>query len=522
MKKDIEDILAKKKAEPIRLALARKDLLHYSRYMFSDYHEVDFMEAWYHELICLALMKVLSGEIKNLLITIPPSYGKTEFAVKLFISYALGNFPWFRAIYATYSDDLATETPSDVKSMITSEAYTKVFGEKKLLKTADKKWYISKNGKKDGGMYSTTIEGGITGFHGDVLIIDDAMKAILKNNKAARDTTKEFYTGSASTRLRKASPIKAIICIMQRLHKDDLPGYLIEEEAGLWTHINLTGTEPKPQIYKFFEFYYERPAHEPLNTAMEDAEALQKQKETMKENWYSQYMQDPKTIETGYITDDEFTSVASWELAEDNKCISIDPAQSIKETADNRAISLIGVSENKEKIELFNIYGTWFGKWTNDVFVEHIITVMIDNPRVPVFMESSGGGILTEQNLVKALKIVNAERKKEGKPIVTNKVTLFNPKTSISKNQKIEDSVDTYLKKHQIRFVIGGTGQEQVKKEYKGFHPEKDSAEDDCIETIANVVVNDFITAKTPKKNTTVTMGIREMAQNNKRTGWRI
>lgn len=500
-----QEALAKKKAEPAVLALARKNLLHYSRYMFKEYHEVEFMESWYHELICLALMKVLSGEIDRLLITIPPSYGKTEFAVKLFISFAIGKYPWFRAIYATYSDDLATETPADVKSMITSEAYAKVFGEKKLLKSADKKWYTSKNGKKDGGMYSTTIEGGITGFHGDVLVIDDAMKAILKNNKAARRTTHDFYKGSASTRLRKASPIKAIIGIMQRLHEDDLAGYLIENEN--FVHINLTGIEPKPQIYEFFEFYYERDANEPLNVHMEDVEALAAQKETMKENWHSQYMQDPRTIETGYVSDEDFVSVATWELSEDNKCIIIDPAQSIKETADNRSISLLGSCLSIEKIELFNIYGTWFGKWSNAIFVNQIIEVMINNPSVPVFIETSGGGIITEQYLKKQIQIVNYRLKSEGKPTITNRVVMFSPKTKISKNQKIDQSI-TYLKNHQIRFVGGGVGQEQVKKEYKGFHPEKDSKEDDCIDGIASVIINNFITPKSPPKpKTTISMG---------------
>jgi len=147
---------------------------------------------------------------------------------------------------------------------------------------------------------------------------------------------------------------------------------------------------------------------------------------------------------------------------------------------------------------------------------------MIDNPRVPVFMESSGGGILTEQNLTKKLKEVNAQRKLDGKPIITNKVTLFNPKTSISKNLKIQNSIDIYLKHHQIRFVIGGIGQDQVKKEYKGFHPEKDSKEDDCMETIANVVINDFIKPKSPKKvSKTITMGNLQ-SRNRTSLGWRI
>lgn len=517
---DIEKAIAKKKAEPVRLAMSKKDLLHYARYIFEEEYETPLLESWYHTLLCDALMRVASGEVTRLIINMPPAYGKTEFAVRLFVSWVLGNSPKKRFIYTSYSDDLATKTPSEVKELIKSKSYQKVFPSRELgRKTADKEWYL----EDKGGMYSTTVGGGITGFHGNFVIIDDPMKAIEKNSKATRDVVKSFYKGSISSRLRKDDPNSAIIVIMQRLHEDDLVGYLLEEEPDVWTHINLTGYEEKPSVYDFFDYHYERPAYEPLNPHFENIKALDRQKLVMKEDWYSQYMQDPKTIETGYVTDADFTYVAQWELSEDNKCISIDPAQSTKQTADNRAISLIGVCENKEKIELFNVYGTWYGKWKNDEFVDRIITIMIDNPRVPVFMESSGGGILTEQNLRKKLKEVNAQRKQEGKDIVTNKIVLFNPKTSISKNQKLEDSIDNYLRQHQIRFVIGGAGQGQVKQEYKGFHPEKDSKEDDCIETIANVVVNDFVVAKRPKQNKTVTVNRKTLSSrfgNSK--GWRI
>lgn len=492
--------IERKKSLPIRRELARRDLLHYARYMFAEFHEIEFLEDWYHELLCQVLMAVYRGEINRLIINMPPSYGKTEFAVKLFISWVLGQNSNLRSIYATYSDSLATETPADVKSMVQSSAYGEVFGKKKLNKTADQKWYLDRDGRKDGGMFSTTISGGITGFHGDFLIVDDPMKAIEANSRPARKLVEEFYTGSSTTRLRKSNPNAAIIIIMQRLHEDDLVGYLDKNEPGVWTHINLTGIEPREVVYELGDFRYVRAANEPLNVKFETVEALEAQKLSMREKWYPQYMQDPRTIETGYVTDQDFVSVAKWELAEDNRCISIDPAQSINETADNRAISLVGCSIGEEQIELYNVYGTWYGKWTNDYFVSQIITVMADNPGVPVFMESSGGGILTNQNLVKELKKVNAKRKQEGKPIINNRITIFNPKTSISKNQKIDDSIVSYLRNHQIRFVIGGPGQEQVKKEYKAFHPERDSKEDDCMETIANVVVNDFIVPKPVKK----------------------
>ncbi len=519
----IQSELLKKKAEPFKIAMAKKDMLHYARWMFEEFHEEPLLESWYHELLCKVLMAVYRGEITRLIINIPPSYGKTEFAVKLFISWILGQNDKLRSIYATYDDKLATETPADVKNMIKSKAYQKVFGEKKLAKGADQKWYLDKEGRKIGGMFSTTLGGGITGFHADYLIIDDPMKAALANNRAERESVKNWYESSSTTRLRKSNQKAAIIVIMQRLHEDDLVGYLLSGEgAEKWTHINLTGIEDTEQVYEFMDFYYKRPANEPLHPLMETKEMLEERKQDMRDKWYPQYMQDPRTIETGYVIEDDFTYVAKWELEEDNKCISIDPAQSIKQTADNRAISLIGVSETKEKVELFNVYGTWFGKWSNDEFVDQIISVMEDNPRVPVFMESSGGGIITEQNLKKKLKQVNAQRKQDGKPILANKITLFNPKTSISKNTKIEDSIDTYLKNHQIRFVIGGTGQDQVKKEYKGFHPERDSKEDDCIETIANVCVNDFIVAKRPVKPKTTISSSNPRTQSNNQSGWRI
>jgi len=237
MTEAIQAVLAEKKAEPIRLALCRRDLLHYARYMFEKGYETPLLEAWYHALLCRALEKVATGEVKRLIINIPPAYGKTEFAVRLFVSWFLGNYPKKRVIYTSYSDDLANKTPAEVKEIIKSEAYGRVFEGMKLgRKTADKEWYLESNG----GMFSTTVGGGITGFHGNIVIIDDPMKAIEKNSKATRDMVNEFYKGSIRSRLRKDDPNSAIIVIMQRLHEHDLVGYLLENEPNTWTHINLS------------------------------------------------------------------------------------------------------------------------------------------------------------------------------------------------------------------------------------------------------------------------------------------
>lgn len=521
--------LLKKKQEPIKIEAAKKDLLYYARWMFEEFYEIEFLESWYHELLCKVLMAVYEGRIKRLIINIPPSYGKTEFAVKLFISWVLGKNSNYRFIYASYSDDLATKTPANTKQMISSEAYKKVFGEKKFNKKADQHWYLDKNSMEDGGMFSTTIAGGVTGFHSDILIIDDPMKAIEKNQRPARKATIDFYTGTAKTRLRKSNPNAAIILIMQRLHEDDLVGYILNPENGeneYWTHISLTGIEKEEVIYDFpaLDFKYIRGANEPLNIHFENAEALKEQEKSMKEDWYSQYMQDPTTVETGYIDDNDFDTVAQWQIPDENMAIFIDPAQSIKETADNRAIGVMGASLNEKKIPLYTVHDVWFGIWTNKVFCKEIINAMVTYPKIPVYIEDAGGGILTHQNLIEELAIVNQELKELGKDLISaSRIHLFTPSKKISKNQKL-DYTTAYWKNHQIRFRVGANGIEQVKKECKAFHPDKDSKEDDCFEVVANGVVMDKLKPKIPqikKSNNPITMAKSDFPTKQK-GGWRF
>lgn len=203
--------------------------------------------------------------------------------------------------------------------------------------------------------------------------------------------------------------------------------------------------------------------------------------------------------------------------------IFVDPAQSIKETADNRAIGVIGASLNLKKIPLYTVHDVHFGIWTNKVFCREIINLMIVYPDIPVWIEDAGGGILTHQNLIEELAIVNQELKEQGKhPISASRIRLFTPSKKISKNQKL-DYTTAYWKNHQIRFRVGANGVEQVKKECKAFHPDKDSKEDDCFEVVANGVVMDKLKPKIPqiKNKNPITMAKSDFPKS-QRAGWRF
>src|SRR5262249_8613984 len=83
---------------------------------------------------------------------------------------------------------------------------------------------------------ATSVGGTVTGRGGNFIIIDDPMKPQDAISEAARETTKQWYSNTLLTRLDN-KVADAIVVVMQRLHQDDLVGYLLEQ--GGWVHLNL-------------------------------------------------------------------------------------------------------------------------------------------------------------------------------------------------------------------------------------------------------------------------------------------
>jgi hypothetical protein len=106
---------------------AKVDLYFYSRWMFALRRGYGWLKADHHRLICDALMKVVRGETKRLIINIPPRYSKTELAVINFISWCLGHFPDSEFIYTSYSARLASNYSWQTREMVSSKEYRDIF-----------------------------------------------------------------------------------------------------------------------------------------------------------------------------------------------------------------------------------------------------------------------------------------------------------------------------------------------------------------------------------------------------------
>ena len=121
---------------------ARKSLIEFTKYTNDLY-----LPAAHHYLIADKLEKVASGEITRLMICMPPRHGKSELASRRFVPWYFGNHPSKQIIAACYNSDLASDFGREVRNIVASEEYQKLFETRLAADSkAAGKWHTDKNG----------------------------------------------------------------------------------------------------------------------------------------------------------------------------------------------------------------------------------------------------------------------------------------------------------------------------------------------------------------------------------------
>jgi predicted phage terminase large subunit-like protein len=246
-------------------------LLFFTRYFFKAKTKRKFIVGKPHEIITEALERVLKGECKRLIINIAPRYGKTELAVKNFIAHGLALNPSSKFIHLSYSDGLALDNSEEIKDLINEDEYQNLFPKVQVKKDsrAKNKWYTTEGG----GVLARSAAGQVTGFGagkvddedediedieefiGDIeqeqeehpilqkrkfagaIVIDDPIKPEDADSDVIRERVNSRFDSTIRNRVNSRNT--PIIVIMQRLHEQDLSGYLIDNEPGEWEVISL-------------------------------------------------------------------------------------------------------------------------------------------------------------------------------------------------------------------------------------------------------------------------------------------
>ena len=233
-------------AEKERAAIieAQEDLYFFTRYLFKKRRKYKWRDNWHHRVICDALMEVYRGECNRLILNVPPRYSKTELAVINFSAWCLGHAPDAEFIHTSYSHRLATKNAWNIRALVEHENYRKVFPGLKLKQDSRAKdeWRTA----DDGCFYAVGVGGSITGYgagkdrpeFGGAIIIDDPHKAAEARSDVIRKNVIEWYSDTLSSRTNAQNT--PIILIMQRLHENDLAGWLLAGGSGeKWKQVSL-------------------------------------------------------------------------------------------------------------------------------------------------------------------------------------------------------------------------------------------------------------------------------------------
>lgn len=416
------------KEDKVLKVRCEKDLLFFTRYIYKENTNRNFKIASHFIEIAKTLHKVHKGEINRLIINIPPRYGKTELAVKCFIAWSLAKNPQCKFIHLSYSDSLALDNSSQTKEYIESDSFQHLW-QMNLKKDAQSKskWFNDFGG----GVYATSSGGAITGFGAGVseskefsgaIIIDDPLKPDDAFSEVKRKAINDRYNNTIRSRVNSRET--PIIVIMQRLHEDDMSGYLLNGGSGEeWHHLCLPALDDN---------------NEPLWNDKHTFEELESIRQSDRYTFAGQYMQKPAPDEGGewkkewfnVINKNQIPSNIEWNMY-------IDGAYTKETSNDPTGIQIAG-------------------RLNNQLYVLTSIDKYLEMPElirfIPNFITSLGIQI----------KMVYVEPKASGKSIVQllknqtniNVAEIKSKLTSVSKIERAR-TVSPFIEGGKINLVDG-------------------------------------------------------------------
>lgn len=221
-------------------ALARDDFAFFVMRAFAELYDREYHDNWHIYVIAYWLTEAIAGKKRRLIITMPPRSLKSFIGSVCLPAWVLGRNPGEKIVCASYAQHLSEEFAHETRKLMETEWYRRVFPNAHL--DPKKKSMRIMHTTCGGQRRATSVEGSITGFGGNFVIIDDPMKSSETYSDNARENVINWYRSSVTSRLD--DPKKGrIIVIAQRLHMEDLPGYLLEQ--GYWDHLSLPLVEWK-------------------------------------------------------------------------------------------------------------------------------------------------------------------------------------------------------------------------------------------------------------------------------------
>lgn len=271
----------------------REDLSVFSQKVFATLEPgTPYQHNWHIDHLCWQLMRVARGDIRRLIINVPPRSMKSITVSVAFTAWILGRDPTRRIICTSYADDLARKLSVDTRTVIDSAWYQALFPRLRLASRQPRTTELITT--QQGYRYAAGMNGSILGRGADLIIIDDPIKATDVFSEKERRRVNEAFDNTLYTRLNDKRS-GAIVIIMQRLHQDDLVGHVLTK--GDWEVASIPAIETDTRAYQLSDnpdHVYLRHAGEVLHEEREPRDILEQMRRSQGSLTFSaQYQQAP-------------------------------------------------------------------------------------------------------------------------------------------------------------------------------------------------------------------------------------
>lgn len=313
-------------ASPQRVyqAILHTDFRAFVEYVFGLLRpDQPFKPNWHIDAMAHKVSQVASGEVKRLIITVPPRHLKSIIASVALPAWYLGHNPSERVVAVSYSADLARTHANDFRRVVNDPLYQAVFPKMRVSRETDNEIQTTLRGRR----YATSIQGTLTGRGGNLIVIDDPLKPGDAESEVSRARVIDWYRSTLVTRPDDKQLARTVV-VMQRVHVDDLVGYLLEQDGGFEV-LNLPAIAQSTATYDLGGGRtHTREMGDLLHPAHEPADVLLGIKKSMGSMLFSaQYQQAPEPVGgkiiqrkmLQYYTEVERRStdriVLSWDIA---------------------------------------------------------------------------------------------------------------------------------------------------------------------------------------------------------------
>lgn len=256
-----------------------------------------YLPNWHIDVIAEHLQAAARGDITRLIINMPPRALKSVCVSVAWPAWLLGHDPRRRIIGASYAASLSIKHSLDCRLLLQTPWYRRLFPEVELVRDQNEKHKFMTT--RRGFRMATSVGGSITGEGGNFLVIDDPLSPAQAMNAHMRDAANRWFEHTFASRLDDKNK-GVIVLVMQRLHAEDLSGYLLEK--GGWEHLSLPMVAEQPSVHDFGRVKKERAAGELLHAARENMQAVERAKlELGSHAFAAQYQQQPLPEEGGML-----------------------------------------------------------------------------------------------------------------------------------------------------------------------------------------------------------------------------